>query len=162
MAASDSEKRKYLPNTTLDWGDILKTHHNNHGGHNEKCASDSEFCSTEMATDIPEGMKPLCLWHRARMAYHVVIKCKCGPRDVCDGDGPARYLFRNYHNSWDMGVIEMGGTIYCCGSAQNGDSDIYKCGCMRVCAGCVDDHKKENLVPKSSAYSSDSSDDYYY
>ena len=149
--------KKYLAPFPQSWNEIMKTQNKTYGDHNPLCAIDSKGCSIEMADDIPEGMKELCLWHRARMDQHVVEECGCKKQDACAGDATGRRMFRTYHDSWDMPVIDFVG-LYCCGRCQNGDSEVYMCGDMRVCNGCAEQHELGTLVPIEKLYSSDPDD----
>lgn len=155
--AAASATKKYLAPFPQQWGEILSTHHNTYGDHNPLCAIESKECSIEVADDIPEGMKGLCLWHRARMAQHVAEECGCKMQDVCAGDATGRHMFRTYHDSWGMPVIDFAG-LYCCGGCQNADAEVYMCGDMRVCDGCAEKHDLSALVPIGKSYSSDPDD----
>ena len=141
----------FLQNHGEEWHN-LKFLSNNNGGHNENCSIDSESCSKEMATDVPQTFKSLCKWHRARMANHYVVNCGCRSHDICSGDGVGRMMFRNYYDRWDIAVQDACDT-YCCGPTQNGDSQTHQCGSMMVCPEHVhfhDDNVITELVKSDS------------
>jgi hypothetical protein len=110
---------------------------------NPNCAIDSKSC-TETMSDV----KDLCKWHRRRMAQYWESSCKCNQWIVCDGDATGRNMFRNYYNDWTIPVIDLFGKFYCCGACQNGDSEKYFCGHMRVGNCCKHRHKSECLTRK--------------
>lgn len=140
--------QKYIPDSKQSWDSIVESHYGSHGDHNPRCAIiESKQCSTAMSEEVPAGMKPLCLWHHARMASTNIIKCACGEHVCCNGDATGRTIYRNYHDSWNMSVIDGVGT-YCCGTCQNSGNHVAKCGDMYVCDEHLENHKKTSLRMK--------------
>ena len=90
-------------------------------------------------------MKPLCVWHRTRIAKYYVVKCGCKSIEVGAGDAIARQMFRLYHRCWDMAVVDYIDT-YCCGSCQNANTETHMCGVMRICPNHLEDHDSKTLV----------------
>lgn len=115
------------PNYVGDWYHLLESAYESNGGHNPLCAIDSKYCSREMSQ-----VDDLCLWHHARMARHQIVRCDCTEHVVCNGDAPGRRMFREYYGSWSMSVIDISGTVYCCGYCQNTDTQTHTCGLMQV------------------------------
>ncbi len=133
----------FLSNPTTEWECISKDNYATHGGQNPLCSIKSECCSTLMANDVPLEYKPLCFWHRHRMATHGQHVCACEKKwDICLGDAIGRYMFRSYYERFDIPVSDMTGSIYCCGSNQNREESIGCCGKMLVCAKCAPLHEK--------------------
>ena len=150
--SKSEQKKQYIPRFEGDWHSLVKTHLNNNRGHNKDCAIDSKCCSKEMANDIPDGMKPLCLWHRARMAQYYVMECGCKSNDTHCGDSIGRTMFRDYHNlRWE----DMAVHLSCCGPCQNVNTETHMCGKMRVCPDHLKDHNPETLVEIEESDDSD-------
>ena len=127
-------------------------------GHNPKCAIDSKSCSNEMSLDIPTDMNSVCLWHHARMAASETVKCGCSSHVVCNGDAIGRWMYRSYHDLWDMAVADGIG-VYCCGTCQNGGEYEAKCGDMYICAEHLSNHKKSALRMKIKKQKNESDSD---
>ena len=147
----------FLPNYYQNWQRIVNSHMGEYGGHNPGCSINSDQCSTEMATNIPENMGGLCVWHRARMARHLTEFCGCQRQHICDGDAIGRNMFWDYYKIDDLPVIDMGNQFYCCRSCQNTDGYVAKCGSMYVCENHKELHDSDTLV---SASFDDSDSDY--
>jgi len=140
---------EFLPNCSTEWYGITESQQGTYGGHNPECAVDSQCCSIEMSTEVPEDRAKLCLWHHARMNNHVVEYCGCRRNHVCVGDATGRRMFRNYHNTPDIPVIDAGCRFYCCGGCQNRDDYVARCGDMFVCEEHKHLHDYDTLEPAS-------------
>jgi hypothetical protein len=136
----------FLKPSDVSWDDPSSLHlyGNSDCKHNSNCAINSQMCSREMATDIPHNLLSsrgnLCLWHRRRMATYQTIACKCNKHDACNGDSESRLFFREYHNSWDIAIIDRE-HLYCCSQCQIvSSSKKYTCGDMIVCSEHASQH----------------------
>lgn len=108
---------------------------------NPKCTVKSDGCSKNMESHN------LCFWHSKRMGNRFPIKCDCGQEFTCvDGDSIGRYLVRNYYKmDFSRTPVMMCGILYCCGSCQNSDSELYACGNMNIGNCCVNYHDQNKI-----------------
>jgi hypothetical protein len=113
---------------------------------NPGCAVCTDGCSEALLGDV-------CVWHSCRMGTLEQVKCGCKSNPCVDGDSPGRMMRREYEikkaaargetlTYSDFAVIDTVGHFHCCGQSQNGDTDIARCGDMRVCEDCAPKHTK--------------------
>jgi len=130
---------------------------------NPKCAVCTGGCSEALVGDV-------CVWHRDRMGTLIKVNCGCKSNPCVDGDSPGRMMRRNYEikkasardetlTYSDFAVIDTAGHFHCCGSSQNGDTDIAQCGDMRVCVDCAPKHSKLVYYEKQDSDDDDDDDD---
>lgn len=116
---------------------------------NPDCSVRTDNCSEAVEGD-------LCVWHVHRMGLLVLEKCGCYTRPCVVGDATGRCLRRDYEikkaaargislDYSSFAVVDSSGQLYCCGTCQNADTDIGRCGDMKVCGDCSYQHTKLDL-----------------
>lgn len=147
----------------MDWSHLVKAGRPNGMGSmpkNPGCAVCTEGCSEALQGDV-------CVWHFHRMGTLEQVQCGCKNNPCTYGDSPGRMMRRDYEikkaathgdilTYKDFAVIDSAGHFHCCGPSQNADTDIARCGDMRVCEDCAPKHKKLEYYEKQDSDDADS------
>ena len=98
---------------------------------NPACKVHTYGCSEAMKGDI-------CFWHFYRMGKMKEFMCGCPGKKwkTVVGDSTGRSLARKYYELKDVCTVDFAGHFSCCGT----DYTSFRCGEMRVCSSCKDQH----------------------
>lgn len=110
--------------------------------YNPACSVSNPNCSTVMC-EHDQALEKLCFWHSKRIGTVEVGSCDCREFKVACGDSTGRRLVRQFYGG-SFAIMDTSNSFHCCVTSQNWDNDIGRCGDLRVCEECKDQHP--NLV----------------